>query len=208
MNSISSTLYPRSHSRRVIFTSQRHAESLDGHPSIAVISITDEGTADLKDGFGFVSRHEFVDGAYNEDTIRTYAAMAPNGYDHEAIYGSYLNSDGARALTAAIKQIVDRGYQTIVVHCMAGRSRSCAVAKYLSLKYQYRPYNTLDVLTETDHTIKPCDETEFKHANPMVLTLLEDPDHFAGVIRKYSTRSTKEAPRPLLNRIFDNIFRR
>lgn len=194
----------------VIFTSQRNAEDFRGTSQVAIISITDEGEANLSQGYGYISRHEFVDGAFDENTIKTHATLSLNGYDHTSVYGSYFNRDKANILRGEIEHIVRLGFEIIIVHCMAGKARSAAVAKYIAEIYGYQPFNTL-VPIQQNQIVNPCGAMDFKHINTFVLRLLHSPSYYDHVIWLYSNQARGESAQPdkkrtsLLTKILSNF---
>lgn len=114
--------------KRVVFVSRSEAEAMAPPAGTHLLSISDNESnqahinASLWD---IVSFHHFIDAGYDEDLI------AACGESFEAIYRSYLLPDQAQTIRARICEIAEHAGQ-IVVNCEAGRSRSAAVARYIS----------------------------------------------------------------------------
>jgi len=176
--------------KKVVFTSQKNAEDFPGQSDIAVISITDDGDANLCRGFGLVVRHRFIDGVYDETSINNFASLSP-AYNHEQIYGSYFSESDAIKLLSDINKIMGMGFRKILIHCMAGRARSAAVAKYISTRYGFKVYNSTEALTENASSLNECTEMDFKDENKLVLTLLSNPQHFSALIKSLERKNGK-----------------
>ncbi len=116
--------------RSVSFTSQFLAERLDPLPHAAMISIANPGeTVKLRDGWGSLLRVGVADSSYDEGTIGFFGRMW------------WVSSYGfpAKEHALAIREFLDglsSDTDTLIVHCGAGVSRSAAVAKYASERYQ------------------------------------------------------------------------
>lgn len=176
--------------KKVVFTSQRNAEDFPGQSDIAVISITDDGDANLCRGFGLVVRHRFIDGVYDETSINNFASLSPD-YKHEQIYGSYFSESDAIKLLSDINKIIGMGFRKILIHCMAGRARSAAVAKYISSRHGFKVYNSTDALGEDASSLNECTELDFKDENKLVSTLLSNPQHFCALIESLERKNRK-----------------
>lgn len=108
--------------RQVSFTSRQHAETIQGAPTAAVISITDPGTppAKLKGHFKDILRLAFYDAVPAEEFL---PAPMPGLFDHRM----------ARKVTQFVEQMNKAAEDvSIIVHCEFGVSRSAAVALFTS----------------------------------------------------------------------------
>lgn len=176
--------------KKVVFTSQKNAEDFPGQSDIAVISITDDGDANLSTGFGIVVRHRFIDGVYDESSIKNFASLSP-AYNHDQIYSSYFSEADAIQMVYDINKIINMGFRKILIHCMAGRARSAAVAKYISSRHGFKVYNSTDALGEDVSSLNECTELDFKDENKLVLTLLSNPQHFSALIKSLERTHVK-----------------
>jgi hypothetical protein len=176
--------------KKVVFTSQKNAEDFPGQSDIAVISITDDGDANLSTGFGIVVRHRFIDGVYDESSIKNFASLSP-AYNHDQIYSSYFSESDAIKMQSDINKIIGMGFRKILIHCMAGRARSAAVAKYISSRHGFKVYNTTEALKEDVTSFNECTDFDFKDENKLVLTLLSNPQHFSALIESLERKNRK-----------------
>jgi predicted protein tyrosine phosphatase len=105
---------------QVHFASRELAESLDGNPYMAVISITDPGTpeASLNTAFRHVLRLSFYDAVPADE----YQPAPPGIFDLQM---ARQIDDFVRELHAAPFEI------SMMVHCEFGVSRSAAVALFV-----------------------------------------------------------------------------
>jgi len=118
--------------KQVLFASQAEAEKLAGLSDWIVISIT--GPADppaaLKEGWGDILRLSFDDIDFAQDDMRP------------------ISAEDATRLVQFVRKYADT-VDGVLVHCLAGISRSAAVAKFIAEKYQlpfpdaYASYNRL-----------------------------------------------------------------
>jgi hypothetical protein len=106
----------------VIFLSRKEAES-SVNPNWAVISISGLDPARLKEGWRSILRLEFDD--IDPDPKALFA---------EDPYILFSN-EHARQIIKFAHQCNDEGVEGIVVHCHAGISRSAAVAKWISERF-------------------------------------------------------------------------
>ncbi len=114
--------------KKVLFLPQADAQTLIPPPRSHLISISDGESDQAKidrTRWESVSFHHFVDGGFDEGMITACGA------DFQRIYASYFLPDNAIALRQRIFDIADSA-DMIVVNCMYGRSRSAAVARYIS----------------------------------------------------------------------------
>jgi len=105
---------------RVYFASRQLAESLDGRPDIAIISITDPGTPDarLSDNFHSILRLQFFDAVPADEYL-----PAPHGLFDRIMAREVSNF--VQALGASEQPV------GVLVHCEYGISRSAAVALFV-----------------------------------------------------------------------------
>src|SRR6516225_1654715 len=105
--------------KQVLFASQAEAEKLAGLSDWIVISIT--GPADppaaLKEGWGDILRLSFDDIDFAQDDMRP------------------ISAEDATRLVQFVRKYADT-VDGVLVHCLAGISRSAAVAKFIAEKYQ------------------------------------------------------------------------
>ena len=138
--------------RSVSFISQFLAERLDPLPNAAMISIANPGeTVTLRDGWGSVLRVGVADSSYDEETIGFFGRMW------------WVSSYGfpAKEHALAIRKFFDglsSATDTLIVHCGAGVSRSAAVAKYASERYQVPFPDDYDRFNEALYRllVNPC----------------------------------------------------
>lgn len=105
---------------RVFFASRQMAESLDGRPDIAVISITDPGTpeAQLSPSFHGVLRLQFFDAVPADEYL-----PAPHGLFERPMARQV--SEFVQTLGAGTMPV------SVLVHCEYGISRSAAIALFV-----------------------------------------------------------------------------
>ncbi|MCG7952650.1 MAG: hypothetical protein N0E56_15740 [Candidatus Thiodiazotropha endolucinida] len=185
----------------VLFLNKKTAEEMLPIENGAMISITDcrDDEADINDQWGHVYRFRFIDGSYNEDSLRFV------GLNYKYIYSSYFDRAQAVEMNQVISNIVNDGINTIVVHCHAGRSRSAAVAKYISDRYGYLPYNTKDVLPPSGNQTSP-NYDDLSGMNGMIYMLLNDPGHFDSVIQDIESANQKPRQESWRHRLIRTIF--
>lgn len=119
----------------VKFINQYTAEKMSDKHDIGMISITGKGEADLKD-WGAVLRLQFSD-------------IDTDFYEGSVIGGEKLTLFKKRQAEQIINFIKEnrKFLRGIFVHCMAGISRSAAVAKFIAemenlpFNHQYQLYN-------------------------------------------------------------------
>lgn len=113
---------------KIIFISQKQIESiLDGWGNWAVISITDSQPANLSDGWSRTLRLTFDD-------------ISASELDH------HLMTDAEAFAVVDFVRNLPADTEGILVHCVAGVSRSAAVAKWISGEFRipfgnYKRYN-------------------------------------------------------------------
>ncbi len=170
--------------KKVIFTSLHQAEKLRPFPNSAIISINDcyESEANLHSGWSNISRFYFIDSDYTEESIRHFGDNARLVYDH------HFTKSQALTMIFQIHQFINSGVDTIVVHCYAGRSRSAAVAKFISETFGFLPYNNVDAYhqnTVNFNSPNPIQVvTDFSRMNSLVYTLLKTPGYYDAVWRE------------------------
>lgn len=99
--------------KTVLFCDQKTAERNAGQPDWAIISITESGGAQLRDGWLDVLRLRFQD----TDDINDPFIFQP--------YHAWVIDD-------FVEKVKQNGATGILVHCYAGVSRSAAVAKWIA----------------------------------------------------------------------------
>jgi len=110
--------------KNVVFTGRDQAEASIGWPHWAVISITAEKPAALREGWHSILRLEFDD----IDMVGDFDAAAPY---------ILFNDTHANKIIEFAKAVRDsHKVEGILVHCQAGISRSAAVAKWIAEQYQ------------------------------------------------------------------------
>lgn len=182
----------------VIFVGRSDVEKIVPRERWSLISITDSNDflPILKEGWSDIRKFHFIDGDYNEDTLRFV------GLNHRYIFSSYFNREEALKMIAGIEQIVTSEPDVIVVHCHAGRSRSAAVAKYISERYGYAPYNSMSVLDVPFGSMPQPDFSVFNRMNTLVYKLLNNPNIYDKVIFEIEgKRDAKQHPRSLYQRV-------
>jgi hypothetical protein len=120
----------------VTFLSRTSAEEAIPEVDHHLISISDgiEDQAIIDESrWASVSYHYFIDAGFDEDTLLLYGGA---GCEFETRFRDYFLEDRAQALRQRIAAIVQKRLP-IVVNCQAGRSRSAAVAKFISSHYGY-----------------------------------------------------------------------
>ena len=118
--------------QQVVFTSRGVAESEPARPNWAVISISDvsHGPANLREGWHSVLRLQFYD--------REEAVLGLRTFDDDM-------ADTVLWFLRSIEDEVDG----VLVHCLAGVSRSAGIAKYIADVYgldfpaDYKYFNKL-----------------------------------------------------------------
>ncbi|SFB63465.1 dual specificity protein phosphatase family protein [Azotobacter beijerinckii] len=117
------------------FFSRRDAEAfIPADANCHLISISDgpEDQARIdEDRWLSVSFHYFVDAGFDEEILEI------SGDTFEQQYRDYFLIEKAETLRRRIEAIALRG-ENIVVNCQAGRSRSAAVARYISTRHGYQ----------------------------------------------------------------------
>ncbi len=120
--------------KKVVFLPRSEAEQLIPPPRAHLISISDGETDQARidrTRWASVSFHHFVDGGFDEGII------AACGADFPKIYASYFLPETAGAMRQRIFSIADAA-DMIVVNCIYGRSRSAAVARYISVFHGFK----------------------------------------------------------------------
>lgn len=124
---------PPSPPLHVQFMSRADVESFTPPPNAMLISISDtpDDKAHIQPAmWRQVGMYHFVDGGYDEEAIATF------GSDFDRIYGAdYFTPEKADTMRADIDHMVGSKPELLVVNCQAGRSRSAAVAQYISERY-------------------------------------------------------------------------
>lgn len=144
-------------SPKVIFISKSKAEAFTPPANSHLISISDmeqDAAQITSSDWQSVSFHYFVDADYDEEVIQI------QGEHFKRVYQSYIMPEKADELRNRIQMIVESSPELIVVNCKAGKSRSAAVAKYISDTYGYelegdlKYYNhTVYRLLNNDHQL-------------------------------------------------------
>ncbi|MFZ2852661.1 MAG: hypothetical protein WAZ34_00945 [Rhodocyclaceae bacterium] len=127
--------------KQVFFASRELAESLAGNPYMAVISITDPGTADAKLDplFHHVLRLSFYDAAPADEY-----QPAPLG-----LFDWHM----AREIGAFIQELHAAPFEiSVMVHCEYGISRSAAVALFVEA-YTAAPLTAREFASEANHWV-------------------------------------------------------
>ncbi|MBW6123060.1 hypothetical protein KZ843_09205 [Pseudomonas aeruginosa] len=122
---------------QVTFLSRRDAEDAlpsDGYHLISISDGPEDQAAIDESRWASVSYHYFIDAGFDEDTI---AQFGGDGGDFETRFRDYFLEDRAEVMRQRIAAIVELR-QPIVVNCQAGKSRSAAVAKFISTHYGYQ----------------------------------------------------------------------
>ena len=120
--------------KKVVFLSRPDVEQLIPPPRSHLISISDGETDQARidrTRWESVSYHHFIDGGFDEGIVTACGA------DFMKIYSSYLLLDQAKMMRSRIERIADVA-DMIVVNCIYGRSRSAAVARYISEAYGFK----------------------------------------------------------------------
>lgn len=118
---------------QVTFLPRSEVEALIPPRGYHLISISDgeEDEANIDESkWSSVSRHHFIDAGYDEETIAMF------GSDFTSRFADYCLEGSADVLRARVLEIVQRR-EPVVVNCQAGRSRSAAVAKFISDHHGY-----------------------------------------------------------------------
>ncbi|MCS8012195.1 hypothetical protein N0430_19095 [Pseudomonas aeruginosa] len=166
------------------FLSRSEAEAYSPGPDSHLISISDgpEDQAHIDEAcWKSVSYHHFIDAGFDEEVIEIY------GPDFEQHYADYLLSSKADVLRVRIQEIAALG-EFIVVNCHAGRSRSAAVALYISKHHGYQL-----------HKATP-------DANQCVYRMLANDVRLMAAYRAASTPVEPEAPRLSLVSAIKSLF--
>lgn len=188
--------------RFVVFVNRGTAEEIHPLPSWGIISVTDskQDEANLREGWGYISRHHFIDEYYNDETLDL---VGPN---YKFIYSSYFDRDKAYDLKKQIAALVDAEVDVIVVHCHAGRSRSAAIAKYIVDRFDYYPHNSLEILGGTNERAGKSRADLFSRMNDMVYTLLVNPNHFDKKLAEIDDRTrVNKNPRSEFHKILSKL---
>lgn len=108
----------------VLFCSQKAAQDRQPWGGWSIISITNSGDApaNLKEGWAQVLRLEFDDIDAEEEPLTLFSEQH------------------ARCVIQFVRECHKKEIEGILVHCMAGVSRSAAVAKWIADRYQL-PFN-------------------------------------------------------------------
>ncbi|HDM8198161.1 MULTISPECIES: protein-tyrosine phosphatase family protein [Vibrio] len=170
---------------KVIFVSQREAETIHPEPGVAMISITDPGKPLAELGsWELIYRDSFFDGGYSEDAIHIHKD------EFRMRYCSYIDSEQGEKLKNFISQLISSGVNKIYVHCYFGRSRSGAVAKYLVDQFGF----------ESNKPIESPNMTVYK--------LLCNPVRFEPLIQQYeqAAKAPKEEKQPTISQKFVDLL--
>lgn len=120
--------------KKVIYISRADAEQLVPPPRSHLISISDgsdEQAVIDKTRWDSTRFCHFVDGGFDESIVNAC------GPDFLRIYASYLLPESAEELREHIKGIAEAA-DMIVVNCRYGRSRSAAVARFISETHGFK----------------------------------------------------------------------
>lgn len=147
----------------VTFLSKREVSAVTPSPDIAVISIADLVLykTNFNEGWHSVQHSYFVDDDYTQELLDASGAEA---------YEAYFNKDRSEVLRKHIQFLKQVGVKKIIVHCDAGKSRSAAVAIYISESLG------IDLYKNGEHIGR--DDPLLDDHNVMVLGLLENPRLF------------------------------
>lgn len=162
--------------RFVIFVSRYQAERMEPAADVAMISIIDfkENKAGLQSGWESVYIDDFIDAEYTAEMVREYPP---------SVLESMLTREQAIALKAHIESLKSRSIQKVVVHCHAGRSRSCAIALYVSKTLGLPLFSG----RQTHCSPLTFDSDDVRFANQMVYRLLLNPQLFAAELASRET---------------------
>lgn len=173
---------------KTIFMGKRAIEELSPIDEAVVVSISDsdQDEANLRPGWKSIHRVHFVDGGYDEASLRFV------GTNYKYIYASYFDRELSIELCDFIRKHVQAGVQTFIVNCHAGRSRSAAIAKYILDTYGFEPFSYSIAPGDGSKVIPP----DFSNMNVMVYTLLKNPFHFDEVIRSIESTNSARTNKP------------
>lgn len=166
------------------FLSRSEVEAYTPGPDCHLISISDgpEDQACIDEArWKTVSYHHFIDAGFDEEVIEIY------GPDFERHYVDYLLSSKADVLRNRIREMATQG-EFIAVNCRAGRSRSAAVALYISKHHGYQLH-------------KPTPD-----ANQCVYRMLANDLHLMAAYRAAITPVEPEAPKRGLLSAIKSLF--
>lgn len=119
------------HPFQALFMSRYDIEHFTPPPRAALISIADNENDKAKidpSKWSGVYYHFFIDAGYDEESLSF-------GQDFDQVYADYITPEKAQALRQDIEKALGTGPDLVVINCHAGRSRSAAVAQYLSERY-------------------------------------------------------------------------
>lgn len=122
--------------KTVKFVSQRWMEHLEVvRPDTAIISITSPGDSNamISDGFFSILRLCFDD--LEEETIHEQIGAVPDADPDGPVLWHNLRLPDANHAKAIVDFLNRITCERVIVHCHAGVSRSAAVAKFISEKY-------------------------------------------------------------------------
>lgn len=121
----------QAHPFQVLFMSRYDIEHFTPPPRSVLISIADNENDRAKidhskwDGVYFQS---FIDAGYDEESLSF-------GQDFDKVYADYITPEKAQSLRHDIEDALSKRPDLVVINCLAGRSRSAAVAQYLKERY-------------------------------------------------------------------------
>lgn len=152
---------------RVIYMSKEDVEAFSPPPGSALFSISDNQfeRAEVDESkWDSVFFHYFIDGGYDEQLIEY------SGKKFREDYQSYFMPETGEKIRKELDSVVGK-CSLIVVNCKYGRSRSAALAKYISDVYGYSR------------------EQDAEEANQTVYRMLHQDGVLMGAIRR-----TEEVP--------------
>ncbi|WP_242603054.1 dual specificity protein phosphatase family protein [Vibrio vulnificus] len=166
---------------KVIFVSQREAETIHPEPGVAMISITDPGKPLAELGsWELIYRDSFM----MEAIVKTLSTSIKMSFECAIVLILIQNRQNF------ISQLISSGVNKIYVHCYFGRSRSGAVAKYLVDQFGF----------ESNKPIESPNMTVYK--------LLCNPVRFEPLIQQYeqAAKAPKEEKQPTISQKFVDLL--
>ena len=158
----------------ITYLSEFKASQSKPNGQTAMISIADPGHEPpgiSKEGWGLFYQDLFIDGEYDTSTIEIF------GHEFLKIFAGYMNEHQAVQIKEFIKLVLIKpNIRHVIVHCTAGRSRSVAIAQYIS---------DLTGITATG-------DYGMKDMNHLVYDLLHNPSKFRNEL-KFLNDSKKES---------------
>lgn len=171
--------------KRVIFMSQKEVEMFVPSESAALISIVDHlawqsPNIDLS-YYESVIQLSFLKGAYSQQQILAF------GSSFNSVFASYFKPSQARNLIAFISAVDKSNCSLLVVHCLTGRGRAAAVARYASEKHGFK----------LDQSIK--------HHSTFVFDVLMQPEKYDRWLSETSSAVPLSASKSVIRRTISKI---